>query len=311
MGRDFVLAHVSDLHLGPMTLPPLALVNLKRTMGAINWQRSRRDVHDPVVAELTVHAAFASGADHVAISGDLCNLGLPREHEAAHLRLQSWGMPEAISVVPGNHDIYTRIGRDHGIERWRDYMSSCDAGRTLGGVERGFPYVRVLGGGNGAVALIGVNSAIETPPFRAHGRVGVEQLAALVTCLERTKGANLARVVMLHHPPLAVLGKSRKELLDAYSLEDVLRKAGAELVIYGHNHVVDFRTFECADGASIVAGMASGSAGVTRHGEPTARFALYRFGEGGGRPAVEVYGLDPVSREFSRRTSEEVIAKHR
>ncbi|HRQ83350.1 MAG TPA: metallophosphoesterase, partial [Azospirillaceae bacterium] len=112
MAGGFVLAHLSDLHLGPLERSPLGLLNAKRVLGAANWHRARRHVHDPRVAELAIAEIHKLGADHIAISGDLCNLGLPAEHERALEALRRWGGEGRISVVPGNHDIYSRIGRD-------------------------------------------------------------------------------------------------------------------------------------------------------------------------------------------------------
>ena len=45
-------------------------------------------------------------------------------------------------------------------------------------VERGFPFVRVLGG----VALVALVSAMPTPPFVANGELGAAQFDALAAC---------------------------------------------------------------------------------------------------------------------------------
>ena len=44
-GTHFTLAHLSDVHLGP--LPPVGARhwNVKRLLGWLNWQRSRRHLY--------------------------------------------------------------------------------------------------------------------------------------------------------------------------------------------------------------------------------------------------------------------------
>ena len=57
----FVLAHLSDPHLGPVPLPRFAELSGKRGLGFLNWLRSRRLRHRPEVLDLivsTVHEAF-------------------------------------------------------------------------------------------------------------------------------------------------------------------------------------------------------------------------------------------------------------
>lgn len=300
--QSFVLAHLSDLHLGPLPQIPAERLNLKRTLGALNWRRGRRVVHRPEIADLMVAEALRLGADHIAVTGDLCNLGLPEEHERALTWLQRSGVPQSLTVIPGNHDIYSSVGADVGVERWVDFMCSCERGVSMSDPGVAFPFVRIVGVAGGGVALIGLNSAIETPPFRAHGVLGDRQIAALGVALEATREAGLKRVVMLHHPPLVTLGRRHKELLDAAALEEVLHRHGAEMVIYGHNHRVDVRTWAARAGAVTVAGVASGSAARAHGGEPPASLNLYRFSPdvAGPRIEIEFYQFNSVSGRVER-----------
>ena len=283
MKREIVIAHLSDLHLGPIGRVPAHYGNLKRVLGAVNWHQTRRRLHRREVAEKLLLRAQEIGVDHVVISGDLCNLGLPQEHMAALKFLESAGPPDSTTVVPGNHDIYSSIGEDEGVGRWTAFMQSCKRGRGFleDGARRMFPFVRVLGDGQLGAAIIGLNSAIETPPFRAHGRLGKSQLEGLQAVLRRTREAGLARVVVLHHPPLVELGKRHKELLDAAELENVLDREGAELVIYGHNHRIDMRSRPTNGGVTHVVGIGSSSAFKARGIEPVGSMMIYRIRNGG------------------------------
>jgi 3',5'-cyclic AMP phosphodiesterase CpdA len=239
-----------------------------------------------VVADLK-----AQRPDHIAVTGDLINLGLPAEYEAALAWLQGLGSPQDVTVIPGNHDIYTHL-RDHpGVERWADYMRSDAWGETLVR-ERAdaFPFVRRIG----PVALICLNSAEETPPFVAAGRLGDGQIATLADLLQRTAQAGLVRVVLIHHPPLVGQAPPRRALRDAAALQEVLAACGAELIVHGHNHRDSRVDFAWAEGRIPVIGIASGSAGRVHKDEPLGRYNLFRItrGDRGAHIECTTRGLD-------------------
>ena len=169
--------------------------------------------------------ALALRSDHIAITGDLVNLGLPAEHEAALSGYANVGPPDKVTVIPGNHDIYSSMRGDRGVARWADYMG-CEED-TLA-----FPFVRRVG----PLALVGLNSAVETPPFIASGRLGPHQLEIAQEQLAELGEEGAIRVVLIHHPPLASLDTPRRGLKDAAHLTRLLERGDAELVLYGHNH---------------------------------------------------------------------------
>ena len=75
----------------------------------LNWSRRRRFVHRIEKSPTSLVAdARAQGAEHFAVTGDLANLGL-----AGGVRCGSGvaggrsGAADQVTVVPGNHDIYT------------------------------------------------------------------------------------------------------------------------------------------------------------------------------------------------------------
>ena len=162
-----VLAHLSDLHLGPVEGFALRHWNVKRGLGYANWVGRRRRVHQPHVVARLLEDLATQQVDHIVVTGDLINIGLPREYENALRWLEALGPPDRVTVVPGNHDIYVRLKNDPGIGRWRPYFSERpQRADAAAGAE--FPFVRRLG----SVALIGLCSAVPTPPFVAAGRVG-------------------------------------------------------------------------------------------------------------------------------------------
>jgi len=280
-----VLAHFSDLHLGPVEGFALRHWNVKRGLGYANWLGRRRRVHRPQVVAKLLEDLAGQQVDHIVVTGDLINIGLPSEYENALAWLKSLGPPDRVTVVPGNHDIYVRLKSDPGVARWHEYMSESPS-RNGAGARLVFPFVRRLGG----VALIGLCSAVPTPPFVAAGRVGDNQLSALGVLLDRLRQEGLVRVILIHHPPLPDQASPRRGLADAAALAAALDRHGAELILHGHNHL-DMLTARTWSGGHIpVVGVASASVARRHKREPLGRYNLIRI-EGGREPArIELVG---------------------
>ena len=229
----FTLAHISDIHLGPLPRPKRRHLVGKRLLGYVNWHRSRKKIHQRHVLEALTNDLKRHAHDHIAVTGDLVNLGLPEEYLLALDWLHTLGPPAKVSVVPGNHDAYARLGRDPGMRRWTAYMKNNDAGAALSSRITGtFPYVRIFG----KVAIVGTTSAIMTGPFVAAGRLGPRQRAALRNILKELGEQDFFRIMLIHHPPVEQRGQWMHGLRDAAGLRDLLYDTGAELVLHGHDH---------------------------------------------------------------------------
>ena len=195
---DFALAHLSDLHLSSLAgVSPRALLD-KRILGYISWRLRRRHEHRTDVLDALRADLQAERLDHIAVTGDLTHLGLPQEFREAATWLARLGRPEAITVVPGNHDAYVPEEWRETFAQWTAYMQGDNAGAPTD-ADDAFPSLRI----RREVALIGLSTARPTAPFLATGRLGERQLARLDRMLEDTAGAGLFRVVLLHHPPAA------------------------------------------------------------------------------------------------------------
>ena len=286
MSDTFTIAHLSDVHLGPVQGFTPRYWNAKRALGFANWQRTRRHVHlrdvvDRIVGDIRRHAP-----DHVAVTGDLINIGLPAEYLAALEWLESLGAPQDVSLVPGNHDIYTKLRSDPGVGRWGAYMASDDWGRAAAGATHaGFPYVRRVG----PAAIIGLCSAVETAPGIATGRLGERQLAAAARILDRLAVEPLCRLVLIHHPPLPGQTRPRHGLVDAAEAERVLARSSADLVLHGHTHLPTIVSLPREPRPLHVIGVASASAGKRRGREPLAQYSLLRFKPDRGHWHVELH----------------------
>lgn len=267
MTETFTLAHFSDVHMSPISgFDDWRYWNAKRVLGYLNWQRKRRHVHVTSIADRLIADAQALRPDHIAITGDLVNLGLPAEHEAALAWLRRVGSPEHVTVIPGNHDIYSSMRGDRGVARWAAYMGGEE--ETLA-----FPFVRRVG----PLALIGLNSAVETPPFFASGHLGAHQLEIAQEQLAKLDEEGSIRVVLIHHPPLAGMTTPRRSLKDAAHFAHLLEREGAELVLYGHNHRPAVDWLPSREKPVPLIAAASASAGAAYGEEPLARYNLFTF----------------------------------
>ena len=127
------------------------------------------------------------------------------------------------------------------------------------------------------MALIGVNSAITTPPLIAWGHVGEPQRERLGRLLDQLGRADLFRLVLIHHPPVPGQAPRTRGLRDAAALEGVLERHGAELVIHGHNHLNSLVWRRSHSGPMPIVGAPSGSLARAHKHEPLARYNLYRI----------------------------------
>ena len=77
-------------------------------------------------------------------------------------------------MIPGNHDAYVEVKWREAWAHWSDYMCGDGAGSGHGESDS-FPFLRR----RGAIALIGMSTAVATPPTFATGRLGRRQISAL------------------------------------------------------------------------------------------------------------------------------------
>ncbi|MEZ5827433.1 MAG: metallophosphoesterase [Hyphomicrobiales bacterium] len=282
----FTLAHLSDIHLSPMPRAKRRHLLSKRILGYVNWHRGRKFVHKREILDLLTRDLIEREPDHVAVTGDLVNLGLPEEYLRAAEWLHHLGPPDHVTAIPGNHDAYVRLHPDKSMRHWQPYMESNAAGEALFATpDDGFPFVRRYGD----VGLIALSSAIPTMPFVAAGKLGKPQLAYLASALDRLGREGLFRVVLIHHPPLPGQAGWRRGLRDAKKLRDVLRAHGAELVLHGHDHQQTVHELDTVSGPAIVVGVPSASEAV-EGSTPAARYNEYNIERVDGGWRVEMIG---------------------
>jgi 3',5'-cyclic AMP phosphodiesterase CpdA len=241
--------------------------------------------------------------DHIAVTGDLVNLGLPEEFIRAAEWLHHLGPPDRVTAIPGNHDAYVRLHPERGLNHWKPYMLSNEAGEALVVTpSSAFPFVRRFGD----VVLIALSSAVPTMPFVAAGKVGAPQRTFLAAALAKLGQLGLFRVVLIHHPPLPGQASWRRGLRDAKKLHDIVVANGAELILHGHNHEQTIRELETSTGIATIVGVPSASEAVEGR-VPAARYNEYLIARAGKGWSCEMIGRAVASApehvwEVERRT---------
>jgi 3',5'-cyclic AMP phosphodiesterase CpdA len=272
------LAHFSDLHLLSLDGKRVLDFANKRWIGGMNLLTNRgRHYHteafDDMVADLN-----DQGVDHVLCTGDVTNLAFEQEFRFARERFDRLTLgPRGVTVLPGNHDAYVDEGRRHFGDVFGDYAAGDDDWAWDDGDPSPWPIVRV----RGPLAIIGLSTSAETPWFTAYGRVGPLQLGRLERALADARLAGKVRVVAIHHPPTGKRARSIiRGLKDHEAFAAVIGKAGAELVVHGHEHRNLRGVIPGPDGREVeVLGIQSGTYGHNKP-EKTGRYRIFELEPG-------------------------------
>jgi len=301
-GNDAMrIAHISDLHILALEgAIPFRLLN-KRATGYANLKLHRKHRHKSELVRAIAAHLSKGGIDHVVITGDVSNLALETEFAAVRSILDDvLGLPpDAVSIVPGNHDVYTRgAARDQRFARYFEpYLASdLPQHRVLhaGGM---FPVVKL----RGPAAFIGLSTALPRLPFVAAGRLGEAQLDKLELILASPEVRARTPVILLHHPlhnPPTWMKARLEGLDDANRLSRVLGGLQRGLLLHGHLHRRLHRTLLTSTGHVDVIGATSASL-VHESPERMAGFNLYELGSDGMITALDSYRYNEAERTFA------------
>jgi 3',5'-cyclic AMP phosphodiesterase CpdA len=277
-GGTFVLAHVTDPHFrGFAGASPADFLN-KRALGTLNLLVNRTRKHKMHLLEALRLDMRAQAPDHLALTGDFANVSLPAEWRAALGWIDTCGLePAAISVIPGNHDAYIEsVVASRAFEKlFAPYMTHDLAPRAEAGERAEYPYVQIRDG----IAFVGVSSAVATGDSGAWGEVGAAQLARLEAMLTASELRGKTRVVLIHHPPVRQKHGEDRNLRDRAALAAVLARAGADLVLHGHDHQ-DERSELPGPGGKPIPIIGGGSASYTGGPDHRSRYNLYELSDG-------------------------------
>jgi 3',5'-cyclic AMP phosphodiesterase CpdA len=233
------IAHFSDLHLLSLEgVPPWRFLN-KRLTGWVNLRLKRGHVHKAAHVRAIAREIGRSRIDHVVVTGDLTNLALEPEFELARgVLLGELGIePDRVTVVPGNHDLYTRGAlASRRFERYfAEWLESDLPELTVDVSGARFPNVKLRGN----VAIVALSSAVPRAPMVAAGELGRAQIDALARVLAHPEVAKRTLVLALHHPPVHTWSRIKAHLeglRDAPELLSLLMPVSRGLVLHGHLH---------------------------------------------------------------------------
>lgn len=220
----FSFAHISDLHLPLPSVKPWQLMS-KRILGYLSWQRKRRFLHQLSILDALKKDMLAHAPDHIAVTGDVTNIGLPQEFKQAVQWLGNLSEEAQVSLIPGNHDAYVRSAAKAIPTYFSPWMKNDDGGNEM-------PFLRC----RESVAFIGVSSAVATPPFFASGRVARRQLKRLKPLLAKVREEGRLPVLMIHHPPVKGLSSFRKSLRHIDAIVSAVGREKPLLILHGHLH---------------------------------------------------------------------------
>lgn len=232
------IAHFSDLHLYCAEGVPFHRFLNKRLTGWVNLRLHRGGIHKPAYVSAIAREIKRIGIDHVVITGDLTNLALEPEYELARKVLESELAldPARVTIIPGNHDIYTRgalLSR-----RFETYFGNylhSDLPELAGANGGPFPVVKL----RESAAIVALSSAVPRLPLASAGELGREQMLALARVLEHPDVAGRTVVLAMHHPAVNSWSLAKRYiegLRDAPALLDLLKPIERGLLLHGHLH---------------------------------------------------------------------------
>lgn len=241
------------------------------------------------------------GGDAAVITGDIVNIALSSEFEAAERWLAERFDPDTTAFTPGNHDAYVPRDFAGGLGRLASFMRGerrGEADAAPAGPDD-FPYLRRFG----EVSLILANSSPPTAIGLASGALGAGQVVRIETMLKEERAASRFVALALHHPPIEGVVGARKGLEDGAALRAAVRRVGVDLIMHGHAHFPHRGSIETPTGRSPVIGPGSASHPVARGRYRPARYGLYRIARAG-----DGWRLDVAFREYDPATGAVVVS---
>lgn len=273
------VGHISDLHILDLAGTGWPRFLNKRITGLATLAGSRRGAHPLAIADRLGDALRDAGCAHVLITGDLTNLALPSEFARARRVVEAIGDPSFVTLIPGNHDTYTRGAlRESRFEHvFSDYLTRPDGVVVRSRADWPMyadiaPHIRVYG----------LSSAIPTPPIISWGELGDRQLDRLRELVATEPATVTTRIVLVHHN-LHPRGKNKDrtaQLRDAPALARTLRAIDATVLLHGHTHTPNQWHLTHGDTPVFVLGCGSSTWGGPRHPD-TARFNVLHVGDDG------------------------------
>ncbi|WP_242357080.1 MULTISPECIES: metallophosphoesterase family protein [Anaeromyxobacter] len=263
-GRIVRLGHISDLHVSDRSRYP------RNGFSARDCEK-----HSARLAKGLLDALREVGVDHLVVTGDLTFSGEPREFERAADLLRPFAEARKLTVVPGNHDLWT----EDSVETARFLRALGPDGLGMKKAAPSYPHVVPLGD---AAVLVALDSARwGEDPWTTPGRLGGDQLRAAREIVREHAKLGRAVVLAFHHhvvlPPERVPSDAhvaRMPLADADQIVRLVAELPVAAVLHGHRHIAFRVDLPGAAGATPV--LCAGSASRVAD-EPIRRARAYVY----------------------------------
>ena len=220
------IVHISDLHFWHITLDPRRLMG-KRLLGMANLIVNRARKYRRETMPRLIERIIELGPDHVLVTGDLTTTSLEEEFEAARSSLQpliQQNIP--LSVLPGNHDRYTRRSARVGL--FEQYFAEFAPSRQ-------YPWLKRLGSETAVLAL----DPCHPNPISAIGTMADSQLKEARELLT-TASPRIERLLVASHYPVrlpeGMRGGRGHRLRGRESFYHFLQQHGPNIFCHGHVH---------------------------------------------------------------------------
>ncbi len=266
------LGHLSDLHVADRRRYPRHGLTPKDC-----------DKHSSRLARQLLAALRESQVDHLVVTGDLTASSETVEFEKASDLLRAWAEKGRLTVVPGNHDVWT----EDAAEKGRFLRTVGPNGRGMKRAASPYPLAVTL---SPEVVLLALDSARwGEDPFSTPGRLGPQQLQATRDLVRQHAKEGRAVLLALHHhlvlPPERIpsdAAVARMPLADADKVVRLVAEMPVAAVLHGHRHCAFRLELPAPSGTTPV--LCAGSASRVAD-EPVrrARAFVYEVDRGGVR----------------------------
>jgi Icc protein len=221
--------------------------------------------------------------DHLVVTGDVTFSAEPREFERVADLLRSFAEAKKLTVVPGNHDVWS----EESLETGRFLRALGADGKGMRRAAPSYPHVVPLG--DEAVLLALDTARYGDDPWTTPGRLGSEQLRVARELVREHAKQGKAVVLAFHHhvvlPPERVESDARVARMPLADADQVVRLV-AELpvaaVLHGHRHTAFRVDLPGANGPTPVLCAGSGSR-VAEEPVRRARAYVYELDRSGVR----------------------------
>jgi Icc protein len=231
------IAHLSDMHI----LDPRP----SRTRAGWSMRTRFLSIGRPLDAvgrrhklQRSLETAKRVGAQHFVLSGDLTEIGSPGEYETFADILHDSGIPpERVTLVPGNHDLYSSA------DAWRWALEGPLAAYARTSASEPGKILDIAG-----ASLLPLDATFHQPVTRSAGWLPEEAIASIERRASDPTLAKKPLVVVQHHPPF-LRKTSALHWLDglagAHRMMAMLEKFRHLWVLHGHLHAIVDRALGC------------------------------------------------------------------